>query len=266
MSAVALLLSVAFMSQRVATYNKTAERPLWMFEPVQKREFSYAGRPVSVIDERGEDGWTSVAVRYGDEPLKLRATVEPMPSEVPGLVRHQDWLRILRFAEHGKMGIEEAAAKVASGEIKDRLVLVVRKPPAGVDPSALGLAGRRKWKFDFYEFKPDGGFQVTRDMSLPERERDRKKRLAEAQARGEADPGPPANMMTPGSWQADAAMMLMPSEPLFSAAYSPGPKQAMAAVRAMGWTLTSAAFSGLAVVASVIAIASARRRGPMPAI
>lgn len=259
-SLAALVVSVGVMARRIQAHVAAAERPLWMFEPLDLREFTYAGRPVRIADEQDPDGWPAVRIAYGTDEIRLRATLEPLQEQVPGLVRHRQWLRVMRFAEHGRDGIVEAADKVKRGEITDRLAVVLRRPPAGIDPAALGNAGRRKWTFDFYELRPEGGFAGFRDQRLPERDRDRDRRVQAALARGEPDPGPLPNALTPGTWQADAAMMMMPTEPLFSAAYSPAPRAAMGAVRAMGWTLTSAAFSGLAVIASIVVFASARRR------
>jgi hypothetical protein len=261
-SILALIISVREMAHRISAYVGTREQPRWMFRTLDQRVFQYAGKQVTITDHDAPAGvaTTSVHVRYGDTELKLPATLPPMQAELPGLIRHQDWLRVVRFAQGGREDTASTAAKIESGEVTDRLAVIVRRPPAGTDPAAPGLAGRRKWKFDFYEFKPAGGFDTQRELLLPERERDYAKRVAAATEKGEPAPQPLANAMTPGSWQADAAMLMMPTEPMFSAAYSPAPKHALGPVRAMGWTLPSAAFSGLALLASFVVFAVARRR------
>jgi len=243
-SLAALLVSVGLMSRKVNAFYESSEHTLWMFDPISDREFTYAGRAVSIMDEDVPDGRVVVAVRYGDVVERINATIPPLPAQVPGLVRHQDWLRVLRFAEHGKRDFREAKRELDSGAIADRLVLVVRRPPPGMNPEALGRVAQKEWMFDLYEFKPEGGFAIQR-LGWPESER-------EARARAASGQGPNVSKLQEGTWQYYAALMVMPIKPT--------PRFTGDAVRAMGWTLPSAAFSALAVVASVIALTSARRR------
>lgn len=260
-SLLALVVSVGMMARRVGEYTQNRSTPLWIFEPLDVRTFSYSGRPVRITDETDPDGHDVVVIDYGGEVLRLRATLPSMPPQVPGLVRHQDWLRVMRFAEHGRGSISEVAQGVISGDIPDRVVAVVKQPLRELEadaPAVAKLPGRRGWKFDFYEFRPEGGFAVQKDLRLPERERDYARRAAAAQRAGRDTPGPLPGTLQAGTWQADAAMIMMPSEPLFSAAYSPGPRQSMGTVRAMGWTMPSAAFSGVAVLLSIVVLTSRR--------
>ncbi len=243
-SMAALLVSVGLMSRKVNAYYATSEHTLWMFDPVSDREFTYAGRPVSITDEDTPDGRVVVNVRYGDSIERINATIPPLPAQVPGLARHQDWFRALRFAEHGKRDFREAKREIDAGEIKDRMVLVVRRPPPGMNPDALGRVAQKEWMFDLYELKPEGGFAIQR-LGWPESER-------EARARGASGQGPNTSKLQEGTWQYYAALMVMPIKPT--------PRFTGDAVRAMGWTLPSASFSALAVVASVIALTSAGRR------
>jgi hypothetical protein len=248
-SLLALLVSVGLMMRKVDAYHGSNEHQLWMFQPVGDREFTYAGRPVSIIDEEGPGKALTLVVRYGDAIERIPAPAASLSSQIPGLIRHQDWLRVLRFADHGRRDYQEARAEMETGKLADRLVLVVRRPPPGLNPDAMGRVAQTEWKFDLYEFKPEGGFTIQR-LGWPESER-------QAHARAMASPGsgPDASKLQEGTWQYYAALMVMPIKP--------APRFTTDAVRAMGWTLPSAAISSLAVIASLAAIGFSRRRATL---
>jgi hypothetical protein len=237
-SLVLLVLSVLAMARRVDDYYRETDHRLYVFNRVDERQFSYAGRPVTITDQRTASGEEGVVVRYGDESLPLRATIEPGSAQLPGLERHNDWMQILRFAEHGRTSLAEVEQGVRLGEIADHLVIVVRIPIGRRE--GANEAQRKAWHFDFYEFKPDGGFAHQR-LGFP------KKRTP---AEGE---------MAEGTWQYYAALMVMP--PL----WKPTQKFSSDALQATGWTLPVAALSGLLFTASGVALLAPRKRTPLPA-
>ena len=51
-----------------------------------------------LVDERDEYGNDWLNIRYGDELLRLRATRKPDPEGLPGMSRHMNWMRLLRYA------------------------------------------------------------------------------------------------------------------------------------------------------------------------
>jgi hypothetical protein len=236
-SLLALLASIAAMADRVSDYNASTDQKLYIFSNVNAREFVFAERPVTIEDEQAASG-TVVIVRYGDEVLKLPATIEPMPAELPNLVRHQQWMQVLRFAEHGRSSIQEVESGIRRGEIRDRLVIVVRNPPRGADPDSWGQVWRKLWMFDFYEFRPEGGFAHER-LAYPTHKRN--------------EAAPPGELAE-GSWQFHAALLAMPS------GSKPTPKFTNDALRAMSWTLPAAAASMLLLMASLAIFAAPRRR------
>src|SRR5262245_46789343 len=91
--------SVAGLAQRIRSFNAAAGRTMYAFKEVHERGFSFAGREVSLTDEEKE-GKTVVVVKYGERELRLLASVTPGPAQFPGLSRHSDWLRVLRFAPY----------------------------------------------------------------------------------------------------------------------------------------------------------------------
>jgi hypothetical protein len=234
----ALLLSVWRMGLRVAAFNASPGRQAWAFIPVNAREFTYAGRPVRITDSDDDAGGIVVTIAFGDERLALPATIPPGPAQLPNLVRHEDWLKILRFTERGQRSLGEVQRLVESGQLRDRLVAVVRRPKA-VDDRTLGQGWRKQWAFDFYEFLPGGGFS-RESLDYPS---------------GRTIDKPKPGQLREGTWQFEAALFVMP--PLGK----PNPKFTADALHAMGWTLPAAAFSGLGVLgASLVLLIGTRRR------
>lgn len=236
-SLAALIGSVAAMAQRIGAFNAASEQKLYMFRQVNGREFIFADKPVMLQDEETAAG-TVVAVRYGDELLRLTATIEPGPPQLPHLVRHEHWMKVLRFAEHGRTSTEEADERVRRGEIPDRLVIVVRNPPRGADAQTWGQVWRKSWTFDLYEFRPEGGFAHQR-LAYPTHKRDEEPRPGE---------------LAEGTWQFYAALLVMPS------GSRPTPKFTNDALRAMAWTLPASAGSMLLLMGSLAAFAAPKRR------
>jgi hypothetical protein len=247
----ALVGSVFAMAHRIERYYRESDHRLYVWNKVGERQFSYAGRPVVIADEKTPEGSDRVSVRYGDEALSLTPTIEPGPAQLPGLNRHEDWMQVWRFAEHGRASLGDVERAVTMGRIADRLVLVVRTPPPGEAP-APNEAYRKYWLFDFYEFRPAGGFEHQR-LSFP---------LDDARKRWLAEHGQkPPPEMTEGSWQYFAALNVMP--PL----WKPPQKFRADAMSAAGWTLPASAIAALALTVSGVALVAPRRNrgGDAPA-
>jgi hypothetical protein len=233
-----LALSIRAMGGRIAAFNAQPERRTWLFRVINDRAFDYAGRRAEVRDETDESGRVVVAIAYGDDVLRLPATIPPRFENLPGLKRHEDWLRVLRFAERGARSEQEVEDAVRRGEIRDRLVAVVRRPKVD-DPRTLGQGWRKQWAFDFYEFLPEGGF-ASHTLDYPT---------------GRSIDKPRPGQLVQGTWEFDAALFVMP--PMGK----PSPKFTGDALHAMGWTLPAAAFSGLGLLGAVVYLLIVRRRG-----
>lgn len=230
------VLSVIVMSQRISAFYQNQDRKLYAFKAVGSRQFTFAGRPVSLADE-GEGPETVVVLHYGDQQVRIPAGVAPKSEQMPGLSRHDDWLRVLRFAERGRTNPEEFQKLIDAGA--DRLAVVARRPIAGPDPRNNEV-WRTDWKFEFYELLPDGSVK-TETLLYP---RNRPGKVAK--------PG----QLQQGTWEMDAAMMLMP------AFGRPNQSFTTDALRAMGWTLPAAAFSGLLLLGSLAFLFAPERRVP----
>jgi hypothetical protein len=211
-------------------------RELFVFEPVTDRTFRFAGRPVSIEDRKDERSET-VVVRNGDAELVLNPPVPSGPEQLPGLLRHEDWMQVLRFAPRRGLSIGELQQKIDAGEIADRLAIVIRSPRPGADPATWGQVWRKDWVFDFYEFQPAG--EITHE------------RLKYPTNRSGEPAGP--DELVEGTWQFDAALMVMPKGSVPKAQFRED------GWKAMGLTLPAAMVAFLASMGFVIAAFSGRR-------
>lgn len=232
--------SVVVMAQRVAAFNAKSNRKLWTFMEVNDRQFRFAGRDVSLTDVPGDAGELLV-VKYGDRELKLTPSVKPGDARLPGLSRHKDWLKVLRFAEFGKRSVDEFKQHLDEGN--DRIVVATRRSITGPDPRT-GDVWRRDWTFDFHELLPDGTI--------------RSESLRTPKTKGDKVPKP--DELRVGTWQMEAALMVMPGTPADSLNIS-RPTAAFRgdAVSSMGWTLPTAAGATLGFLIFASLAASPKR-------
>jgi len=231
----------ALLAQRLVQHQRERGREVFAFQPVEQTSFTYAGRDASLRDETTEEGREIVVVEYGDRTLELVPSVPPGHPDLPFYVRHQDWLGLFRFAPRSGMTHQEFIDAMNSGEVADRLVLVIRKLQPGANPDTFGEVWRKNWSFELYEFLPEGAFDVDR-LRYP------------TAKRGEP---PKPGELAPGTWQYDAALLVMPKHG------APSPSFIDDAMQSAGWTLPAAALSMLAVVAT-LAIAFAPPRTAPP--
>ena len=235
-----LLLSVAAMARRVAAYHEQTPRPLPQFQVIDQREFDVHGRPVAITDAADASGNVAVRIRYGDQTLRLPATMESKSAQMPGLTRHADWLLVLQFVEQGRLTPAELEARLARGEAGARVVIVVLDPRRDLDGTAHGRGRPSDWLFDFHELRPDGSIRSER-YGWPLR-------------KGQQPPVAGVQPLPDDTWQYYAGLMVVPRSS------KPTPTFTQDAVRAMGWTLPVAAFSGLICVWSTVAAFARARR------
>ncbi len=241
-----LLLGVScwFMAARVNQALAGKIRPVFM--PVNDPSFTFAGRDVSFAfqpDASAPDqpsGPGSIVVTYGEETLPLRVLIPPDEalSQIPLMRAHADWMQVLRFTEGTAAELQHVNKAIAKGDLPDRLVIVTRIPPQGVDPHTWGQIWRKEWSFAFYEFLPSGGFHKEK-LAFPTSKR------YETNKPGE---------IAEGTWQFGAALMVMPKGTV------PSPRFADDGLRAMGWTLPAATIASCGLTLSIIFIAASRVR------
>ncbi len=222
---------------RVQKFHHESPRLIYAFQTVDARAFTFAGRDVTLEDDISVADAPKMHLTYGDQSVLLDVAIPPRHN-LPGLKGHEDWLRVLRFVLRSGLTNEEFAAKLDAGA--DRLVLVTRTPPAGVDPATWGTVWKTAWVFDFYELLPDAtiehqtlAYPTTRDIAKPKE--------------GE---------LQENTWEFQAALQLMPN------AGQAGPTHNFYgdALAAAGIMLPLAAFSGLAAALGLVFMFAPKRR------
>lgn len=240
------VVSSYFMAQRIARFNENELRPQAFFQPVQQTSFSFAGIPVQIrtLDKDPlTSGRDEVEITFGDEVLTLDETVPGGVDDLQTLERHEEWLRVFRFALAKGMTLDEVEAAIAGDTIDDRLVVVRRVPPPGADAATWGEVWAKDWKFDFYELKADGTI-VHENLSYPSG------RTGRAAKPGELEQG---------TWQFDAALQTMPRR------RGPKPQFTNDAVRDFGWTHAGVGFSAVfGAVAFAFLVAPRREDRRLP--
>ncbi|UYV12586.1 MAG: hypothetical protein NCW75_14990 [Phycisphaera sp.] len=233
LSLVAVVVLGYFMAVRLNDYNKNSGREIYVFQPIFAREFMWDDQDVSFTDDVDADGADVVVLQYGDDAVRLRSGLRSLPEEVPGLQRHESWLKVLRFAPRSGMSIEELQAAIDAGTADERLAVVVRLQRPGVDQDSFGQVMRGDWRFQIVELLPEGGFDEEVYL-FPESERAFNRRVSSARRAGEPVPERRDDELVFGTWQFDAALHVMPKSG------PPTPQFGRGAMDALGWTLPAA--------------------------
>jgi len=241
-----VIVSCVIMARRIVAYNAEQGRVTYMQSEVEAREFTFAGRPVTLTDRPADEAppYGLVEITYGPDALTLPVTMPSLEysEQFPGLERHADWLRIVRFAELTGRSYRELMDAIERGEERDRLVIVAKSPRPGVNPETWGRVWRKDWVFDFYELNPEGGFAHERFAYPTVRTAAQQEQRRAEEAAGEG--GLPE--LDTRSWQFQIATLLMPegSAPRIIAGDSP--------LVAAGWTFPTAVVCVLAAVGGFV--------------
>lgn len=235
----ALAASILFGGRRVASFYAAANRQTFAFQVSTSREFSHAGRSASLADvpDPAGAGGLAVLLRFGDASVRIPAGVAPGNDQLPGLIRHNDWLRVLRFVDRKGLSLREVESALANGTIDARVVVVARRPVAAPDPRT-GESWKRDWTFEFRELLPDGSI---REQSL-------------LYPRSRPGRAPKPGQLAEGTWQWDAAMMLTPSTARPNRSFTTD------ALDAMGWTFPASMLSVLGLIIAATGLAASRLR------
>lgn len=262
LSLLTLGVSVWMLGRRIEKWNHTERLPVYYFMSVGSTSFTFAGKPVTITDDLNEQGEGDVVVSYGDDTLRIPVTI-PNELPLPGLARHEGWLRFHVFAKATGLTFDEFEDALATGEITSRLVAVVRTPnaaPAGEGLFDLeteedwgwGEVRRDRWVFTFHEFLPEGGWR-TETLRFPESGKSFYRRQVKAEREGLPPPVRRDDELKEGSWEFNAAIPLMNRPPSIT--------NEQQALRNAGWTLPVASTSVVTLMLSIaFAFAPQRKR------
>lgn len=247
---IGLIVSIPAMAQRLANRGGGV---VWFHDPIPAQDFTFLGAPASVhtVDPPlGVDQRPTLVVTWRGETtsVEIEKGIYDDP-RLPGLLRHDDWLRILVMAE-GARSREELDRKIAEGSVQPRLVIAMRFPAENYDPGSWGSVRRREWRYRFLELLPES------------RSPEKKTEWFEGTYADLDKLGDPAYVRSSGResevWKYAAMQHVTPTL-LFRSKN----KSIDDAMRAMGWTWPLAGVSIMALVvgALIIAVAPSRASG-----
>lgn len=151
-----LAVAVPVMTKRLSG----REIPLiWFDKPIGNEEFEFQGQHVAIrtVDPPAgapPETLPTLEIRFRGRVQSF--AIEPGQQEdprLPGLLRHDDWLRALVMAE-GARSEEELAQGLLAGRIKARLIIAMRRPDPEFNAETWGQVRRRDWRYRFVELLP----------------------------------------------------------------------------------------------------------------
>lgn len=252
------------MLDRIQDFNTHANFLHVHVEPIGSRTIGVQGFPEGrLTDDFMPDGQAAVKLEYVGQTLLIPVKTPPA-RDLPNLAAYEEWMKVLAMYEVGRDDQNRQVRLLNS----ERVMIVVRRTPAGFNPDTWGQVRRIDWVFDFYELKKDGAIAKS-SYRWPRKARS-EKRLQE-EARGESDDKSPEVVAS--------AKALVQYEPLkertfeFSAAMHVIPKLSVPdhkfndtafSPRVLGWTLPVSMLSALAFAGGLVFAVAPRRRSQSP--
>ncbi|MEL7474289.1 MAG: hypothetical protein AAGK04_13305 [Planctomycetota bacterium] len=274
-SLIVLVLSVASLARHAQRFNEARGRKTFAYEQITLQEFAFAGRDVAILPTRigaEPDAATSaenatdtndaseptLTLRYGDARATLPISIPPILPDLPGLLPHEDWLKVFRFVEATAVSKAEAMRRLEAGE--ERLVVVTRNLRPGADPQSWGQVWRRDWSFTFHELLPEGGLEVQK-FDFPESKRSYDRRVHAARRDGLPDPERDPDELRQGTWEFEVALQVMPPGAGPSLLYEDN------AIASAGWRLSLGVVSVMGLTVSLLwFFAPAGREAPTSSV
>ncbi len=237
----AMVFAAFRMASRIAEFHRLHPREVFAFQRVTYPDFAFCERKVRLTDE-DQDGTWYLRVTYGDESQRLLVTI-PGNRKLPGLEPHADWMRVLMFASAVGKTIDQVHADLTAQppRVRPRLAIVTRTPRPGEPVAYAGRLNPKAWVFDFYEFKPEGGFAHER-LRFPT--------TGTMQADKEGE-------LRENTWEYQAALSVIPE------GIAPKPKFTNDGLKAAGWTLPATTLSMLTLIAAIAAASVLGRAAPL---
>lgn len=235
---VGLSVSLPAMARRLSNRGLPV---VWFAEPIGEETFKFAGEPVEVRTVEPPDGSARPRVqidyRGRSESFEIEEGTREDP-RLPGLLRHDDWLRVLLLAE-GASSEADLDAGIARGDIRPRLVIAMRLPAEGFEPGSWGAVRRKEWRYRFVELLPAS---TSPDQAM----RTIETTYAEIDALG--DPSLQRDSERRGDvWQYYAMQHVTPPTLVRSRN-----RPIDDAMQAMGWTWPAAGFGVVGLVAGLV--------------
>ncbi len=156
LSVIGLVISIPAMAGRLSHRTTSV---VWFHDPIPVEEFEFLGSPASVLtidppkDAAGTRPRLEIRWRNETSEVEIEDGIRDDP-RLPGMLRHDDWLRILVMAE-GAGSQLELDQGIAQGTIQPRLIIAMRLPAKDYDPGSWGAVRRKEWRYRFLELLPE---------------------------------------------------------------------------------------------------------------
>lgn len=151
-SAVVFVAAIFPMTTRIRDFNAGAKFLNVHFEPIVSRRIAVEGFPEGTL----ADVEKGVELTYGGKTVLV--AVKPPPAKgLPNLAGYDEWMKVLACFQVDRDGENQQVRRVGS----ERLLIVVRRTPDGLDPEAWGQVRRIDWVFDYYDLGKDGSVRQT---------------------------------------------------------------------------------------------------------
>lgn len=252
-------ISIPSMARRLSARQNHL---VWFDKPISANNFKYRDEPVELASVAAPGApaapqGTNVAPVSSAIEIRYRGATHTVPivdgqrddPRLPGLLRYEDWLRVLVVAEGARTEVLLKEA-IERGEVQPRLVVVMRRPPEGFDPESWGRVRRKEFRYTFVQLLPPPALAAD---GSPFKIIDRS--FADLRKLGDRDYRT-ANNLDGDYWMYAAMAHVTPPTLMGS---TKGPIQE--AMRSMGWTWPASAMSivGLAGGIAVLAVSGPRR-------
>lgn len=253
-SVVAILVAGINLTKRIGAYYEREDNPLFAYIEVVSTGFTFAEREVTITELQREDGSLALVATFGDETLELDVVYPPKHTLPTLFDRQREWFGMYFFADRSGRTLREFEDAIYQDEIPLRLAIVTRTP-FGVEPAkeprfdsigrdeneTTGEARRDLFRYDFYEFMPDGTI-AQESKRFPESGKSFMRRQVNAELKGEPSPERADDEIKEYTWQWGAALKVTNRPPAIT--------QERQALRDAGWTLPVAAGGFLMLVVS----------------
>lgn len=264
LSVLALAAALAAMAIRLIQHQPHETRPtVWFQEPITSMQ--------TYIVRREPHGQSSLPLRFEvlehhaadpqDDVLRLhwRGQTYDLPTlgrddpRLPGLLRFNDWLRVVQMVQAVDLSQTELQQAVYAGKLQPRLLVAARYPAAGFNPGSWGLVRRQDWPYRFIELKKQG--PAADSIEVTQR--------TYRQLEDTFFPGPHSDPVQISQaarqatyWQHEAMLLVTPAT-----LYRARNKQVQASMRPLGWTwpVAGVAVMGIMLGATLIGVARLER-------
>ena len=152
-SALGLGASVVPMAHRISDFNTASHYARFHAEIQSQRDFQIGVFPRVLLTDFADDrGRTFLKLDYAGTEHRVPVH-KPAAPNVPDLGIYDEWVKVLAVNQVQR---DPATGQSSPVPGTDRLLVVSRITPEGLDPESWGAVHRNEWLFRFFDLRRDG--------------------------------------------------------------------------------------------------------------